>query len=95
MASMMKDTIEVEVKLVTARKKKRDEGEWRREEVEQKVDKELDQPSTLSSQEDRIETILRTMDRMMERLSVDGIPPSREIQEEQNRNPNTRRPQIS
>ena len=42
----MKDAIEVEVKLVAARKKKRDEGEWRREEGERKVDKELEGPST-------------------------------------------------
>ena len=55
---MMKDTIEVEVDLVAARKKKRDEGEWRREEGEQKVDKELEGPSTLSLQEARIDTML-------------------------------------
>ena len=30
--AMIKDIIEVEVNLITARKKKRDEGEWRREE---------------------------------------------------------------
>ena len=31
--AMMKDAIEVEVNLTSVRKKKRDEGEWRREEV--------------------------------------------------------------
>ena len=39
--AMMKDAIELDVNLVVARKKKRDEGEWRREEGERKVDKEL------------------------------------------------------
>ena len=91
---MMKDTIEVEVKLVAARKKKRDEGEWRREEREQKVDKELENPSTLSSQEAIIDTMLRTTEIMMERLFVDGIPPPRENQEQKNRNQNSIRPQV-
>ena len=54
----MKDTIEVEVNLVVARKKKRDEGEWIREEGERKVDKELKGPSTSSLQEARIDTML-------------------------------------
>ena len=36
--SMMKDAIEVQVKLTTIRKKKRDEGEWRREEGELRRD---------------------------------------------------------
>ena len=34
LATMMKDAIEVEVNLTAARKKKKDEGEWRREEGE-------------------------------------------------------------
>ena len=76
--SMMKDSIEVEVHLVTTREKKRDKGEWRREEGERKVDKELEKPSTSRSQEARIDTMLRTMERMMERLLVDGRPPPRE-----------------
>ena len=49
LAAMMKYFIEVEVKLIVERKKKRDEGEWRREEGEQKVEKELEKPSTSSS----------------------------------------------
>ena len=79
---MMKDTIELEVDLVTTRKKKIDEGEWRREEGEWKVDKELEGPSTLSLQEARIDTMLWTMERMMERISVDEIPPPKENQEQ-------------
>ena len=82
----MKDAIEVEVNLVVARKKKRYEGEWRKEEGERKNDKELEQPSTSSSQEARIDTMLRTMERMMERLSVTRRTPPKENQEQQNRN---------
>ena len=58
MVDIIKDTIEVEVDLVTVRKKKIDEGEWRREEGERKVDKELEGPSTLSSQDAIIDTML-------------------------------------
>ena len=84
----------MEVDLVTARNKKRDDGEWRREEGERKVDKELEGPSTLSLQEARIDTMLWTMERMIERISVDGRPSPRENQEQKNRNLNARRPQI-
>ena len=42
---MMKDAIEVEINLTVARKKKRDEGEWRREEGDIRKDKEPKQPS--------------------------------------------------
>ena len=55
---MMKDTIELEVDLVTTRKKKIDEGEWRREEGKKKVVKDLEGPSILSLQEARIDTML-------------------------------------
>ena len=37
---MMKDSIEVEVNLSFSRKKKRDEGDWRREEGDIRKDKE-------------------------------------------------------
>ena len=79
---MMKDTIEVEVDLVTARNKKRDDEEWRREEGERKVDKDLEGPSTSILQEARIDTMLWTMERMMERISVDERPPPKENQEQ-------------
>ena len=101
---MIKYAIEVEVNLSIARKKKRDAGEWRREEGEwikdegergeKRKDKELEEPSTSSSQEGIIDMMLRTIERMMERLFVDGRPPPRENQEQQNRNQNARRPQI-
>ena len=91
----MKDAIELEVNLVAARKKKRYEGEGIREEGERKVHKEMEHPSTSKLQEDRIDTMLRTMERMMERLSMDGRPPPRENQEQKNRKPNSKRPKIS
>ena len=91
----MKDTIEVEVDLVAVRKKKIDEGEWRREEGEKKVVKDLEGPSILSLQEARIDTMLWTMERMMERILVDGRPPPRENQEQKNRNLNAKRPHIA
>ena len=37
--------------------------------------------------------MLRTMERVMERLSVDGRPPPKKNQEQPNRNQNARRPQ--
>jgi len=43
---MMNDAVEVEVNLTSARRKKRDEGEWRREEGDRKKGKEPEQPST-------------------------------------------------
>ena len=97
LVAMMKYFIEVEVNLTTARKKKRDEGEWRREEGERgerTKNKEPEKPSTSSSQESRIDTMLRTMERMMERVSVYGRPPPKENQEQQKRNQNARRPQV-
>ena len=91
LADMIKYAIEVEVNLSIARKKKRDAGEWRREEGEwikdegergeKRKDKELEEPSTSSSQEAIIDMMLITIERMMERLFVDGRPPPRENQE--------------
>ena len=92
---MTKHAIEVELNLTATRKKKRDDGEGRREERERRreegewrryegyrgerrKDKEPKHPSTSSSQEARIDMMLRTMEWMMERLSMDGIPPPRE-----------------
>ena len=113
---MMKDSIEEEVNLIAARKKKIYEGEWRREEGERRredgecrrdggewrreegergeirKDKETEQPSTSSSQETGIDIMMRTMERMMERLSVDGTPPPRENQDQQTRTLNAIRP---
>ena len=94
MEAMMKDAIEVEVNLIFTGKKKKDEGEGRREEGERRNDKKLEQPSTSSSQGARIDTMLSTIEMIMERLFVDGMPPPRENQEQQNRNHNARRPQV-
>ena len=46
----------------------RESGEERRK------DKEPEHPSTSNSQEAKIDTMLRNMERMMERLYMDGRP---------------------
>ena len=56
--------------------------------------KELEKPSISSSQEAIIDTMLRTMERMMEIVSVDGRLCTRKNQEQQNMNQNARRPQV-
>ena len=38
LAAMMKDSIEVEVNLIATRKKKRENGEWRRDESERRIE---------------------------------------------------------
>ena len=70
----------------------KEKGGWR---VEKRwKDKEAEQPSTSISQETIIDTMLITMERMMERLSADGRPPPGENHEQQNRNQNSWRPQV-
>ena len=86
LADIMNDAIEVEVNLTAYRIKKRDEGEWRRDEGERRKDKELEQPSTSNSQEARIDERMKTMEKLMERLTVDKEPLPREGQEQENRN---------
>ena len=88
---MMNEAVEVEVNLTSARRKKVEEGEWRREEGARKREKEAEQPSTSNSQEARDSMIVKTLEKMMERLTVDGRPPHRE---QQNRNQNVGQPQI-
>ena len=82
LADMMKDAIEVEVNLSTYINKKRDVGEWRREEEDRRNEKESEQPSSSSTQESRMDTTMRAMERLMERLSVGGKPPPRKNQEQ-------------
>ena len=77
----MKDVIEVEVKLTVVRKKKRDEGEWRREERDKRKDKEPEQPYYSNSQEARMDMMMKIMEKLMERLIVDNRPPPRENKE--------------
>ena len=69
---MMNEAVEVEVNLTLARRKKVEEGEWRREEGARKREKEAEQPSTSHSQETRDSMIVKTLEKMMERLTVDS-----------------------
>ena len=78
---MMKYAKEVEVNLNTGRKKKRDEGEWRREERDRRRDKTSKQPYSSNSQEGRMDMMMKAMEMLMERLTVDNILPPREKQE--------------
>ena len=89
MADMMNEAVEVEVNLTSARRKKIEEGEWQREENTRKREKESDHPSTSNSQEAKDSMIVKTLEKMMERLAVEGRPPHRE---QQNRNQNFGRP---
>ena len=94
LADMMKDAIEVEVNLAASRNKKRDEGEWRREEGDIMRDKEPEQPSSSNSQEVKMEMMMKSMEKLIERLTMDNRPPTKENQEQQNRNQNVRRSQV-
>lgn len=91
---MKNDVMEVEVKLTSAMRKKRDECEWRREEGDQRKGKEPEQPSMSYTQETNMDVMMNTMENLMERLTVDNRPPPKYHQEQQNRNQNVRRPQI-
>ena len=91
---MTKDAIEVEVNLPTSIKKKMDEGDSRREEGYRRKYKDPEKPYSYNSQEVRMDMMMKAMEKLMERLSMDNRPPPREIQEQQNRNQNARRSQI-
>ena len=77
LADMMNEVVEVEVNLTSARRKKVEEGEWRRGGA-RKREKEAKQPSTSNSQEARDNMLVKTLEKMMERLAVDGRPRHRE-----------------
>jgi len=83
LADMMNEAVEVEVNLTSARRKKRDKGEWRREEGDKKKGKEQEQPSTSYTQKTKMNVMMKTMEKLMERFTVDNRPPPRE---QQNRN---------
>ena len=72
LADMMNEAVEVKVNLMSARRKKVEEGEWRREEGARKREKEAEQPSTSHNQETRDSMIVKTLEKMMEGLTVDG-----------------------
>lgn len=91
LVDMMNEAVEVEVNLTSARRKKIEEGEWQREENARKREKETEQPSTSYTQETRDNMIVKTLEKIMERLTVNDQPPHRE---QQNRNQNVGRAQI-
>jgi len=82
LVDMMTAAIEVQVNVMAAQKSKQ-EGKKTREE---------DQPSSSSSSDVRFDMMMKTMEKMMERLSINNIPSPREHQELEIRNPNFRRP---
>ena len=77
---MMNEAFEVEVNLMSARRMKVEEGEWRREEGARKKEKETKQPFASYSQKTWDNMIVKTLLKMMERLTVDSRPPHREQQ---------------
>lgn len=86
LVGMMNDAIEVEVNMMTSGKIK--------QKAETKKIKEEPQASTSQSSSDaKFDMMMRTMEKLMERLYVDERPPVREKNEAQIRNPNFRRPQ--
>ena len=65
---IMNDAIEVEINLTSAREKRRQEGEIRK-------DKDPTQPSSSNSQGARMDMIMETMENLMERPTMDHCPP--------------------
>ena len=64
LVDMMNDAIEVEINLSVAKEKRREEGE-RRE------DKEHEKTSSSNSQEARVDMMMKIMENLMERLTMD------------------------
>lgn len=83
MADMMATAIEVEVNVMAARKSKRDE---------RKVREDEHPPSPSSPPDPKCDIMMKTMEKMMENLSIDNRLPLREHQEPQIINPNFKRP---
>ena len=65
---MINDAIEVEINLTAAKEKRREEGDIRK-------DKDPEQPSSSISQEARMDIMMKMMEKLMERLTMDHIPP--------------------
>ena len=73
---MMNDSIEVEIKLIVVREK-------RREEEEKQKDKYPIQHFSPTSQEVGINRMMEAMERLMERLTMNHIPPPIKYQGQQ------------
>ena len=91
LTDMQNDAIEVEVILMASRKVKH------KIESEKKKVKEKNQPSTSQSSNAKFDLMLKTMERIVDKLSLDNRPIVRDQPKSQIRNPNFRRslvPQI-
>jgi hypothetical protein len=88
LADMMNDSIEVEANLMAYGKIKI------KVETEKKKFKEENQPSSSKSSDVNLAMMVKTMEKLMERLTLDNRPPRRERKELQLRNPNFRRPPV-
>ncbi len=77
LADMINDAIKVEVNLTATRRKNMDEGEWRMEDGDRRKNKEPEQPSSSKSQDARMDMMWKTIDKLMERLSLGNKPPDR------------------
>lgn len=88
LVDMMNDTIEVEANLMASGKINI------KVEVEKKKVKEENQPSSSKSTDIKFDMMVKTMEKLVERLTLDNRPPPRERQDPQVRNPNFRRPPV-
>jgi hypothetical protein len=88
LADMMNDAIEVEANLMASGKIKI------KVEAEKKKVKEENQPSSSKSADIKLDMMVKTMEKLVERLTLDNRPPPRERQDPQVRNPNFRRPPV-
>jgi hypothetical protein len=86
LVDMMNDAIEVEVNLMASRKIKN------KVETEKNKVKEENQPSSSQSSDAKLDMMVKTMEKLVERLTLDNRLVTRERQEPQIRNPNFRRP---
>ena len=88
LVDMMNDAIEVEANLMASRKIKN------KVETEKKKGKEENQPSSSKSWDAKLDMMVKTMETLVERLTLDNRPVPREIKEPQAINPNFRRPPV-
>ena len=86
LAYMMNDVMEVEVNLMASRKLKH------KLDSERKMDKEESQPSSSHTFDAKFDSMMKTMEKLMEILAIGDGPRIRQQHETQIRNPNFRRP---
>ena len=70
---MMNDSIELEINLIVSKEKRGEEGHRRK-------DKDPEKPSYSNSEETIMDMMMKIMETLMERLTVDNRPPPREKQ---------------